>query len=266
MDILRRPITKIQTGPFTMNVRVSVSTRKVTTVINSRNFIVLTTSLRKPLTAIKAITLASSNINVAFIEQRYVLADFMTVWLLSLPDGPAWNKDPTSILTITSQPKIQALVDANNTAINMIVDAFPTDTVFALPSWENSLGLPDPCAGPNPTILQRQTQVLARFIDNGGQSISYYESYALSLGYQIQITTFRAPICGIDICGTAILLDPSWSFYWQVNAIPSAALNNVLACEITYRQRASTSVFFTYQLGVIGSTAVQSGSNISTAP
>ena len=73
---------------------------------------------------------------------------------------------------------------------NLVVDAFPATTVELLPEWENTLGLPDPCAGPSPTLGQRIAQVVARLTDSGGQSVAYFVELARRLGYDITVTQY----------------------------------------------------------------------------
>ena len=137
----------------------------------------------------------------------------------------------------------------------------PRALVELLPEWEESLGLPDPCAGESPTIQARQQQVVARFTAGGGQSKGFFINYAATLGYDITITESSPFVFG-DTFGSA-LNGPDWAHTWQVNA-PSFSIerftfgrdafgepfaewdNNVLQCEFNRLKPAHTILLFSY--------------------
>ncbi|MBM6414851.1 YmfQ family protein, partial [Lacticaseibacillus paracasei] len=126
----------------------------------------------------------------------------------------------------------------------LIVEANPSTTTELLPEWEETMGLPDPCAGPAPTIDQRRAQVLARFANSGGQSIPFFIAYALTLGYAITITVYTpytfGMVFGLPMYGDAFI------FAWTVNAPLAAEANNVLECEFERLKPAHTTVNFIY--------------------
>lgn len=144
---------------------------------------------------------------------------------------------------------------------NLLLASFPASTVEQLPEWESALGLPDPCAGPSPTIQARQQQVVARFIAGGGQSVPFFESYAATLGYDITITEFAPSRFG-NAFGRPFGGEP-WAHAWQVNA-PSFTIerfkfgtdgfgepstnwgNTVLQCELNRLKPAHTILIFSY--------------------
>ncbi len=124
----------------------------------------------------------------------------------------------------------------------LLVDAFPSTAVNLLPEWEATLGLPDPCAGPAPTLAARQAQVTARFAGVGGASVPYLIAYAATLGYTITITeytpaTVRTPVNG-PMYGIA------WASAFTVNA--AAGSNAVLECEINEVKQAHLVAAFHY--------------------
>lgn len=145
-------------------------------------------------------------------------------------------------------------------AANLITDAFPSTTVELLTEWEETLGLPDPCAGESPTLAQRRAQVVARLTDNGGASVPYFIAFAAALGYDITITEFAPSRAGIMRAGDAVRGD-GWAYVWLISApgytpvmfragqseAGEALLtwgNAVLRCEIAARQPAHTIVQF----------------------
>lgn len=142
----------------------------------------------------------------------------------------------------------------------MITDVFPQTTVGMLPEWEETLGLPDPCAGESPTVAQRRAQVVARLADSGGASRAYFIAFAATLGYDITITEFAPARAGVLRAGDPVNSE-DWAYTWRVNAPGYTAVlfragqssagdpllawgNEVLQCEFTARKPAHTVVQF----------------------
>lgn len=100
--------------------------------------------------------------------------------------------------------------------MQLLVEAFPGSTYELLSEWEATLGLPDPCAGVQPTLEGRRAQVVARISAVGGQTIQYFVDYAKSLGYDITITEYTAFKFG-DAFGSP-LNSEDWAYTLQVNA------------------------------------------------
>jgi uncharacterized protein YmfQ (DUF2313 family) len=148
---------------------------------------------------------------------NYSADDFASVIHALMPRGLAWPKDPTSVqgqVILGLAPTWQRHTAANN---QLLVDAFPATAVELLPEWEETLGLPDPCAGPSPTLQQRQAQVVARLTNSGGQSVPYYVNYAATLGYAVTVTEFAPFRCGQSRVGQP-LGSQDWIFTWRINA------------------------------------------------
>lgn len=189
--------------------------------------------------------------------------DFLGAFVRLLPRGRVWpaRDNPQSTQAQALAPLMDTYERLAARDAYLLVDAFPSTTDELLPEWEESLGLPDPCAGPSPTLQLRQQQVVARLTGRGGQSVQYYTDVALSLGYTITITQF-APFrvgrpVGQPIYGTA------WAWAWQVNA-PQFTVekfsvgrdavgeplarwgNTVLQCELNRLKPAHTTLLFNY--------------------
>ncbi|WP_175829726.1 YmfQ family protein [Burkholderia cepacia] len=153
----------------------------------------------------------------------YSASDFTSALMALMPRGLAWPRDPYSVMgkTIaTLAPIWSRHVTANN---YLLVDAFPSTTVELLPEWEAALGLPDPCAGESPSLAQRQAQVVARFTNSGGASISYFVSYAKNLGFDVTISEFTPFRVGQHSAGHSVGVE-GWAHTWRVNA-PSTTIN-----------------------------------------
>lgn len=143
-------------------------------------------------------------------------ADYLSALQALLPQGRAWPRDPGALLTalLDGFAKSYALVDAKQT--NLLIDAFPETTIELLPEWESSLGLPDPCAGQQPTLELRRAQVVARLTTLGGQSIAALTAFAAALGYTVTITEYTDFRAGISHAGDNVnsAQDPRAAIYF----------------------------------------------------
>lgn len=191
----------------------------------------------------------------------YTDDDFTAGFLNLFPTGPVWPREPDSVLGQTAAALIKSYTRNAASAAALLEDAMPIAPVMMLPEWEKSLGLPDPCAGPSPTLQVRQRQVNARFVASGGQSCAYFISVAASLGYDITIDQFAPARFGQPF-GQPMYGDP-WAFAWRVNA-PTYEIKNfsfgrdefgeafqswgntVLQCELQRLAPAHTVVIFDY--------------------
>ena len=178
-----------------------------------------------------------------------------------LPTGPVWPRDADTTQTQAFAALVQGYTINAARAVNLLSDAFPVAPVELLPEWENTLGLPDPCAGPSPTLQQRQQQVNARFIGSGGQSVDYFVTVAAALGYTITITQFSPFRVGQPVGQP--LYGEAWAWAWQINA-PTFSIhyfevgrdtvgeplaswdNTVLQCEMQRLAPAHTKLLFSY--------------------
>lgn len=192
----------------------------------------------------------------------FTAADFARAFRALLPRGRVWPLSDDSVQTKVLEALGLTYERQTARSTNLLVDAFPATTVELLPEWEKTLGLPDPCAGPSPTLQARQAQVLARFIATGGQAAAYFIAYALELGYVITIENFAPFRTGVSHTGDPLAGD-DWWFVWAVHAPlneikyfrtgQSAAgeplaywSNTVLECELEAIKPSHTFVFFEY--------------------
>lgn len=125
-----------------------------------------------------------------------------------LPRGLAWAKDQTARLAglLLAWADEFARVDAR--CDDLINEADPRTTSELLPDWERVAGLPDPCAlGVNTTLQERRLALVSKLTMSGGQSIAYFQSIAIAMGYDITIGEYRPFQCGISQCGIDTLWD-----------------------------------------------------------
>ena len=143
-------------------------------------------------------------------------ADYQQAMLRLLPTGRVWRRDPESTLSAVMLALAPTYSRSTAAAAQVLVDASPATTVNLLGEWEASLGLPDPCTAPNPSIEQRQAAVRAKWGARGASTMAYFISMAAALGFAITITEF-SPFA-VDMGCDQPLLEPAWAFVWQVNA------------------------------------------------
>ncbi|MGY2732399.1 YmfQ family protein [Sphingomonas sp. UYP23] len=149
---------------------------------------------------------------------RFSAADYAGALTKLLPRGRVWPREAgsTQAQVVACFAPTMERVDAS--AVQLLADAFPGTTINLLDDWEASLGLPDPCLGNNPTMLQRRAQVVSRVSDSGGQSAQRFIDLAAQLGFVIEIITFAPFRTGRSRVGGP-LNSPDWSFAWRVRII-----------------------------------------------
>jgi uncharacterized protein YmfQ (DUF2313 family) len=132
------------------------------------------------------------------------------------PTGDLWSTETDTVRMQWLAAFAATFQRLNDRANFLVVDAFPATTEELLPEWEASLGLPDPCSGPDPTIAERRAHVVAKLIETDGPSIPSLTAFALSLGYIITIeefAPFRADVNSAD----DPVYEPEWAFVWRVS-------------------------------------------------
>ena len=147
----------------------------------------------------------------------YSIDDFHSALWNLMPRGRAWSRDAGSVqdlLLSSLAPSYQRQCAAS---INLLAAAFPATAVDMIPEWQLTLGLPDPCAGAAPTLIQQRQQIVARLVNSGGCTESYYTGLAEQLGYTISITNNAPFRCGQSHCGTS-LGEEDLFFEWTVHA------------------------------------------------
>lgn len=176
---------------------------------------------------------------------RFTADDYAAAGRALLPRGRVWPDDPASQQGRAMAAIGQTLARSDAAAIALLLDARPVAPVDLLPEWEATLGLPDPCLGPSPTLSQRQAQVAARFIAGGGQSIGYYTRYAAALGVTITVRTYRPFQAGVDAVGQP-LWGEAWAFAWGVNVVADADAfgDEALRCELDAIKPAHTVISY----------------------
>jgi uncharacterized protein YmfQ (DUF2313 family) len=113
--------------------------------------------------------------------------DLLAAWQRMLPRGRAWRTDRAAVITQASGALMPSWWRVIQSAVNLLVDAFPATAVRLLPDWQSALGLPDQCTPLGATLAQQQQAVVEKLTRGGGQSVPYYIAVAAQLGYTITI-------------------------------------------------------------------------------
>jgi uncharacterized protein YmfQ (DUF2313 family) len=190
-------------------------------------------------------------------------SNFLSAIQSLLPRGVVWPRDQDAVQT-QALSGLAPSYERNTTRANyLLVDAFPATTYELLPEWEETLGLPDPCAGESPMVQTRRAQVVARFANSGGQSAAYFVQFAANLGYEVTVQNYGPARAGEARCGDACN-GQDWAFAWAVVAPLSTVTyaqagqatagdplaswgNTVLECEMNSLRPAHSILLFQYQ-------------------
>lgn len=191
--------------------------------------------------------------------------------------GLVWPRDQQAVQT-QALMGLAPTYERNTARANyLLVDAFPATTYELLPEWEETLGLPDPCAGGSPSIQQRRAQVVARLANGGGASAAHFIAFAANLGYQVSIESFGPARASQARCGDSDYSE-AWAHAWSIDlplstvtyaqASNSAAGdplaswgNNVLQCEMQTVKPAQTVLLFKFITSVYDNSVVDDFGN-----
>jgi len=174
---------------------------------------------------------------------RFATADYAAAARALMPRGRAWSQDPSSVQGQLLEALSGSLEDSDTVASALLAGSLPGANPDLLGEWESTLGLPDPCAGPNPTMQQRAAQVLARFVGGGGQSRPRFIQYAALLGFTIQIVNYAPFRAGRSTIGNPLASD-AWTFVWGIRVLAntSGLSTDVLICELETIKPAETTI------------------------
>jgi uncharacterized protein YmfQ (DUF2313 family) len=160
--------------------------------------------------------------------------DYVTALLALLPVGPAWPREPDSVLSklIGGLSDYWGFVDGR--AADLLErESDPRQTIELLPDWERNWGLPEECIAEPQTIADRQRALVHKMTMIGGQSRQYFIDLAASIGYTITIIEYAPFMVGVSHVGDTrsppadpdpmvgqyrwYIGGPEMRFYWTVN-------------------------------------------------
>lgn len=140
--------------------------------------------------------------------------------LALLPKGPAWPREPGTVLYAQLENFSEELARINLRIIDLISEADPRTTRELLPDWERVAGLPDPCVvNDSQTVEQRQIALTTKLTLRGDQSRQYFIDLAAGMGYPDATIEEFLPMTCNDTCNDALYSEGDiWT--WQIN-LPS---------------------------------------------
>lgn len=143
------------------------------------------------------------------------LEQYRDLFLLLLPRGDAWDKEPDGIWS-----KLGMAVAEECRRIELrqegLVDESNPRTVFDLiDEWEKDWDLPTDCTGPLATLQERRNALEARMVGIANQSRQTYIDEASKVGYPITITEYAA---GDAIPGHPEAPAADAAYWLQINA------------------------------------------------
>jgi len=141
--------------------------------------------------------------------------DYLWQFQRLLPRGRVWHRGWGTMQAQELLTLMPTWARLHASANAVVPDVFPCSTVGMLPEWEATLGLPDPCTGPLPTVQQRTAAVCGKFVARGGSSRAYFIHLAASLGFQIEIDTFK-PFYASQARAGDPLYSEEWAYAWRV--------------------------------------------------
>ncbi len=175
---------------------------------------------------------------------RYSADDYASAARALMPRGRVWP-DGTGSVQANVLHALGVGIERIDAAASILLDgSLPGSGQSSfLPEWEATLGLPDPCAGANPTFDQRRAQVRTRFIGVGGQSRQRYIDFAAGIGFEISITNYAPFKAGRSTVGNPVASD-AWSFVWGVQIVANTGglSPDVLLCELDTIKPAETTI------------------------
>lgn len=160
-----------------------------------------------------------------------------------LPPGAAWSRALGAIIGRPIEAMAEGLARVHARAQQLLTESDPRETLEMLPDWERIMGLPDPCAGPSPTIEQRRAQVLARFRQETGPTKEALEAFAADLGVIVEVDEVGPFRVGRNAMGDH--LGPI-EFSHVIKVTAPGPPNTVLECELRSVMHAHNAIIFIY--------------------
>lgn len=181
-----------------------------------------------------------------------------------LPSGRVWNRSKDSTLTKFSKAISLEYWRVHERIKDLIRELNPGTSNELLEEWERLTGLPDNCQkNVELSLFERQSEVLAKIRNQGGQDKQFYIDQMKAKGFDIEITEFSPFQAGLSAAGDSLSNDLDWRFTWEVrmeevarnyfSADVSAAGdplrvfgNEALECFMNHLKPAHTNLIFSY--------------------
>lgn len=144
--------------------------------------------------------------------------DYVQGWNELLPTGPAWPREPDTVLqsVVTGLAQIWGEDVENSAELLLVTESYPRTTNILLPDWEAAFGLPDQCLPIPSDVAARQQALVARMTFLGAQSRQFFIAQAALYGQTVSIREYSPYQCGISGVGDTTAIDPDGlgSYRW----------------------------------------------------
>ncbi|WEK32932.1 MAG: DUF2313 domain-containing protein [Candidatus Pseudomonas phytovorans] len=179
---------------------------------------------------------------------KYARDDFTAALLSLLPRGRVWPKELTSVQAQASGCYAPTFERISDTAVALLVDAFPGTTTDLLTEWEATLGLPDACTAPgSQTFVERQEAVADKISASGGPQRPYFIQIAARLRLSMTINEYETLTVSNGLVGSFLYGD-GWPWSWLAD-LPVAAYGTVAANTLNCRLQTESPEYTDVVLG-----------------
>lgn len=130
--------------------------------------------------------------------------DYTQQLISLLPSGPAWDREEQPALYSLLSAFSEELGRLDWRAFALLAEGFLDSFHEGLLDWERVLGLPDACLLSTGSTADRKSMVVARLVEQGGQTPTFFLEVARRLGYpSATIAEHKAPRFGTSRFGRA---------------------------------------------------------------
>src|SRR5262252_9239665 len=156
--------------------------------------------------------------------------DYAEAFAALLPRGPAWPREPDTVLMQLVGGLAQIFGYVDSRAGDLLErESDPRYTTEMFTDWERNWGLPDPCffhGDGTGDLATRRMLLLLKMTLLGGQSRAFFVDVAKKLGYSIIIHEHAPFMVGVSSVGPWLddagfqrweIGPPELRFYWSVS-------------------------------------------------
>lgn len=187
---------------------------------------------------------------------KYSRDDFTSALLGLLPRGRVWPKELASVQAQAAGCYAPTFERISDTAVALLVDAFPGTTTDLLAEWETTLGLPDACTVPgSQTLAERQEAVADKISASGGPQRPYFIGIASRLRLTITINEYETLTVDNGAAGSFLYGD-GWPWSWLAQ-LPVTAYGTMAANTLNCRLQTEAPEYTNVALGFGGDIAAR---------